>query len=334
MSDKITLIEVECCNCHKKFNKTLHRYKESIKMNYRFFCSKECIIKSQTTSVNTQCSRCFKDIIIKRNIFNSSTHKRFFCSTSCSAKYNNKIRGPLTENAKNNIREGIRRYYNTKESKTKTHICLICEKPFRSSKNNRRCCSYKCHSIYKFGSAPYNKDDVINKISNIAKSSLQTPQKRDCESRLYHAAVKFFGTWNKAMEACNLTPNSTKYRRIRVQCIDGHMADSISEKIIDDWLFENNIKHERSKKYPNSNRNCDFYLTDYNVWIEYFGLYGSGSTEYINTMTIKHELVKNNNILFISIIPEDLYSDKTISYGEKLKKLINNFITSSVCPLT
>jgi hypothetical protein len=33
---------------------------------------------------------------------------------------------------------------------------------------------------------------------------------------------------------------------------DGHKCDSFAEKIIDDWLYSNNVEHQRNIPYPNS----------------------------------------------------------------------------------
>lgn len=108
------------------------------------------------------------------------------------------------------------------------------------------------------------------------------------------------------------------------------MADSISERTIDDWLFKNNIKHERSKRYPNSKMDCDFYFVDYDLWVEYFGLSGGDFQEYEETMKTKREIVKNNNLNFIEMIPEDLYGDKKTSYDDKLNKIFGKYIIGHV----
>jgi len=185
--------------------------------------------------------------------------------------------------------------------------CIVCGKIFKQYRN-KKCCSSKCGKIYQFGSSPYTKEEMINKIVEISKKINRTPQRRECQRKLSGAAVKFFGSWNKLMEHCGLKPNHSKYQKIRVKCNDGHMADSISEKMVDEWLFENKIKHERSKIYPGNNGmfNCDFYLPDYDIWLEYFGLIGQVE-EYDKGVELKRQIAKDNNLNFIEIIPSDLY---------------------------
>ena len=74
--------------------------------------------------------------------------------------------------------------------------------------------------------------------------------------------------------------------------------------------------------------NCDFYLVDHNVWVEYFGLYGGDIADYDNTIKLKERLVKENNLDFISIKPSDLYGDKTTSYDDKIKKMFCKILTT------
>jgi len=340
MSDRTEFIEVECTCCKKKFNKTLHRYKEAQKMGYSPFCSKKCQGDFRRTSVNMQCSQCNKDIIVLNHDYESSDSKRFFCSKSCSATFNNIKSGPKSQDEKDRIRAGLKRYHDEKgrkpvppkliiERKAKEKACLICGKSFRFKSNKHTCCSENCHYIYRFGSLPYTKDEVVNFIVNIAQKTNLTPQQRDCGRRVNGAAIKFFGSWNKAMEACGLKPNTCKYRRIRISCLDGHMADSISERIIDNWFYSNGIRHERSKKYPNSNMNCDFYLLDYDLWVEYFGLSGGDFQEYEETMKTKKELVEINNFNFVALVPKDLYGDDKKSYSEKLHKIFGKYVVSA-----
>jgi hypothetical protein len=127
---------------------------------------------------------------------------------------------------------------------------------------------------------------------------------------LIRAVNKFFGSWNKGMEELGFKPNTEHMLRLNLVCKDGHRADSQSERIIDDYLFESKIEHERSKLYPNSKRNCDFYLTDFDVWIEYFGL--TGISEYDEIVLEKKALVNQYNLKFIAILPEDLKNLDTI----------------------
>lgn len=55
--------------------------------------------------------------------------------------------------------------------------------------------------------------------------------------------------------------------------LDGESYDSESETKVANWLFVNDIEYEPHKHLPKPSRSiCDFYLPEYNLWIEYDGL--------------------------------------------------------------
>ena len=55
--------------------------------------------------------------------------------------------------------------------------------------------------------------------------------------------------------------------------LDGELYDSISETKVADWLLVNDIEYEPHKRLPKPSRSiCDFYLPEYDLWIEYDGL--------------------------------------------------------------
>lgn len=73
-----------------------------------------------------------------------------FCSSSCSAIYNNALR-EISDETKQKISNSLKKeiheiIQNKKE--TKTHICLNCGKEFKGS-NKRKFCSNKCSSEYR-----------------------------------------------------------------------------------------------------------------------------------------------------------------------------------------
>jgi len=316
MSDKSTFIEIKCPFCGKKFDKTLHRYKDAIKNNYNLYCSKKCRVSARTTSKNLNCCNCGNDILITKSVYNGSNNKRFFCSSSCSAIFNNKQRGERTFSEKEHIRKGLLDYHERmgmykdgKKAIKQKSSCVICSKEFKPSNASQYCCSRICGYIYQFGSLPYTKDDVINNILEKHKELSRTPQKRDCKRRLSSAAKRLFGSWNKAIKECGLKPNPSKYQKVRLKCKDGHIADSISEMIVDDWFFSRQLKHNRNKKYFGSNMDCDFYFPDYDLWVEYFGLIGQ-SKEYDITVKAKRKLIKKLKLNFVELVPDDLYPSR------------------------
>lgn len=68
------------------------------------------------------------------------------------------------------------------------------------------------------------------------------------------------------------------YRKVNpanIHCRDGHYVRSPYEKIIDDTLYTERIFHEYEKKYKALDGHSyypDFYLPDFDLYIEYFGM--------------------------------------------------------------
>jgi hypothetical protein len=55
--------------------------------------------------------------------------------------------------------------------------------------------------------------------------------------------------------------------------LDGELYDSQSEAKVADWLLTNGIEYEPHKSLPKPSRSVsDFYLSEYDLWIEYDGL--------------------------------------------------------------
>jgi len=55
--------------------------------------------------------------------------------------------------------------------------------------------------------------------------------------------------------------------------LDGEIYDSQSEAAVADWLLVNDIEYEPHKRLPKPSRSIsDFYLPDYDLWVEYDGL--------------------------------------------------------------
>jgi len=98
------------------------------------------------------------------------------------------------------------------------------------------------------------------------------------------------------------------YKRIIAKSKDGHLCDSISEVLIDNWLYKNNILHEKDIQYPNTNHKTDWRINRNNqvTFVEYFGL-ANDSPRYDRSIREKENLCKEQSIRLIKIYPKDLY---------------------------
>lgn len=92
-------------------------------------------------------------------------------------------------------------------------------------------------------------------------------------------------------------------------CEDGHYVRSLSEMIIDNWLYNNNIVHayEKSvflKSEPEAIILSDFYIPNGNVYIEFWGI--GNDEKYIKRKQTKIKLYEENQINRIDLYEKDL----------------------------
>lgn len=116
-------------------------------------------------------------------------------------------------------------------------------------------------------------------------------------------------------------------------CDDGHMVKSPYEKIIDNWLYSEGIKHAYEAKLDideTHDLTPDFYIPEYNgiknIYIEFWG-YGDSNTKYQRIkeykMSVYPELVKRDNIAVVYLCKAEVDND---SYKKKIKYAIQGQI--------
>ena len=98
--------------------------------------------------------------------------------------------------------------------------------------------------------------------------------------------------------------------------IDGHRVRSRGEAMIDDWLHHHKILHEYEKKVPVEDFIvCDFYLPEYDVYLEYWGMPGEEAEK---RKQYKLALYEQNKLRIESIGNDDLV-DLELKMSEKLR---------------
>ena len=81
--------------------------------------------------------------------------------------------------------------------------------------------------------------------------------------------------------------------------LDGETYDSESEARVADWLLTTDIDYEPHKHLPKPSRSiCDFYLPDYDLWVEYDGLMEVRADE---KLTRKSQFYEKHGLKFIII---------------------------------
>jgi len=228
-------IKVNCKNCNKIFLKDKGHYNENLKLEHNFYCSKKCESKYKTRKREVlKCENCDKEF--RRAVNAISPHN--YCSSSCAAIINNK---------------------NRPERGAKTIKCENCGKKFKKwAVGNKKYCSKSCLINAKF----YTTEELLETIKNTAKKLKRTPARREFARGIDKACVRFFGSWNKAVSVAGLVPNRSHddrmYKRVSAKAIDGHLCDSISEVLIDNWLYKNKVLHEKDVHYPETNHKADW----------------------------------------------------------------------------
>ncbi|MBN2501266.1 MAG: hypothetical protein JXB38_10850 [Anaerolineales bacterium] len=147
---------------------------------------------------------------------------------------------------------------------------------------------------------------------------LQQLQKKPSVQRV----KELFGSWLQALIEADILDDDVRRTSRGIHCIanDGHICFSLGEKTIDDYLFSNDIPHEKEQPYPEGKYRVDFVVND--VFIEYFGL--KGNLDYDKRTEQKQKLCKKHNIKLVALYPSDLVSIKKLE--RKLQFLISKWV--------
>jgi len=295
----LSKVKVRCHFCRKQFLTKRAYFVFNKTIGYHSFCSKKCQHKSQLRGKTLTCDniRCDKKFYRAPN--NILSHN--YCSRSCAAIVNNQ------------------RY-----PKWPKRYCVKCRTEFKN--RNSKYCSSKCgwsalYNNHGHITSKYTSGEIRETIKKLAKKLGRSPSRREL-GNISYAAIRSFGSWNKAVAAVGLEPHRSHdhrmYKRSRTKATDGHLCDSISEAIIDNWLHKNKIKHSRNVQYPNTNHLADWAVNNRRIFIEYFGL-ANDSPRYDRCITEKKLLCKEGKIKLIEIYPKDLYPKNLLNL--KLSKL-------------
>lgn len=101
----------------------------------------------------------------------------------------------------------------------------------------------------------------------------------------------------------------------RMRYFNNHICRSDGEYMIAKFLVDNYIEYEYEKKYKNSLKRCDFYLTNYDFYIEYTGMYNIESCKM--KYNIKEKFCSEHNLNFI-------FSNKIEEIKNKIIELHGN----------
>jgi len=150
----------------------------------------------------------------------------------------------------------------------------------------------------------YSKEDLIFNIKDFYRRNGRIPFKHELGNA--YTFRRHFGTWNEAIVASGFTPNPVKFSK-KFIAKDGHRCDSLSEKIIDNWLFSKGVAHERCVSYGSTGMTADFLIDG--VFVEFFGLSGTVK-KYDILVERKRTFCKKERIELLEIYRSpDLFKD-------------------------
>lgn len=297
--------EVTCDYCGKIYTKPIFRVRENEKNGWKNYCSRECQAKFYSKSKVFICSNpdCDKKVIRKPSKVEPSGN--VFCSHSCAAAVTNKTRVVKS-----------RKYKTTKPQDLPECKYEKCHR--KVSTKYKKYCSMKCYGLDHRKPPEHFRKKAISGIRSFYKQHGRIPMKREVY-RLYQPARRAFGTWNNAIQAAGYQPNPVQFAKQYI-AKDGHRCDSMSERIIDDWLYNRRIPHQINVKYPWRNgMTVDFKSADF--WIEFFGLDGHLEV-YDQLKDKKLKLAEKYQLDVLAIYPKDLVNNKL---SLKLKPVLDYF---------
>lgn len=156
-------------------------------------------------------------------------------------------------------------------------------------------------------------------IERFHLENLRIPMMREADPDVVRSALSVYKTWNKFIHKCGFKPN-TKRNRKKTLCKDGHIVDSASEAIVDNFLSDNLICHQIHVRYPKTKMISDFYLTEHGVYVEFFGM--PGRKKYRQKMQRKRFFFEKSGIRVIEILPDDLFTPGVLE--NKFKEFLCN----------
>ena len=155
------LLNIICSCCDNTFSLTKHQ----LQTNWRrsaskvLYCSKDCVAKAKTQeTIKVKCTNCDKEVTKTKSDLNRATN--YFCSHSCSATFNNKLRDK-TEKEKSVVKE---KSY-TKRDGLFVRTCITCSTEFLHKRNYKKTCSAECLS-QAYRQIHIDHPHVINNRSN------------------------------------------------------------------------------------------------------------------------------------------------------------------------
>ncbi|HAL61709.1 MAG TPA: hypothetical protein DCP08_04795 [Chloroflexi bacterium] len=194
-------------------------------------------------------------------------------------------------------------------------VTIACQPDYRVRSGRRRSRQQKLADLVELSEALERVPTKSFVRNPVISPSLSEDEAKRIVKVLVHIASpdiyeEEFGSWLEALTEAGILETPARPTVFGVECLakDGHLCASLAEKTVDDWLFEQEIPHEREPKYPYDPElnpsgllRADWKIHD--IYVEYYGL---DSPEYLLKAREKAKLARRHNLRLIEINPEDL----------------------------
>jgi len=164
----------------------------------------------------------------------------------------------------------------------------------------------------KVGIFAYKKEDIIIAIQKFFQENKRIPYFRDFQRNPKYpgrdAAIRLFGSWNKAIEASGFTPNIQTGFGVNTLGKDGILYASAVEAYFSDNFLFSKFDYIYEPSYPdNSGRKFDFYVPALSLFIEINGEIKDENFKYLQKIKEKEQFCRDKNINCIFILKSAIY---------------------------
>jgi hypothetical protein len=162
----------------------------------------------------------------------------------------------------------------------------------------------------------FSNDDLLNMMKDKIAEIGRVPQGRELPELKLPSSItlsKRFGSYQSMLNQLGYTDGSSMYSKGGYSK-DGLWNRSQSEIRISNFLYDKKVNYSREVYYrdliPDIKRaiSLDWYLDDYKVFVEFFGL--TEKKEYMTKVTDKIKLSKKHGFTLIEIYPKDLRNNR------------------------
>jgi hypothetical protein len=172
----------------------------------------------------------------------------------------------------------------------------------------------------------YDKKEVLSSLVMLADQLGRTPLTHELTQYGLPSSksfIRYFGGYMNACKICGLEINHIVFgNKQKTKSKNNDLCLSMGEVVITNLLIDNKIDYIKEAKYSKisgilsfGNRRCDWYLPEYNLFVEYFGM--ASNKKYAIKMNTKLSMCKENKIKVVALYDKDI---------KKLNTILSKFI--------